>query len=77
MREVAVVGRPDRHYGASLHAFVVAASGATLDRERLLAACRSQLSAHKVPRDPTVVDVLPRNASGKVLKAELRERLLA
>ena len=69
VREVAVVGLPDREWGERLHAFVVAADVAESD---VIASCRERLAGFKCPRGVTFVDALPRNAAGKLLKRELK-----
>jgi acyl-CoA synthetase (AMP-forming)/AMP-acid ligase II len=68
--EAAVVGRPDERWGEVPVAFVVLRSATT--EAELLEHCRSQLAKYKVPKAVTVLDALPRNPSGKVLKRELR-----
>lgn len=73
--DVAVIGVPDDRLGEVGHAFVVRRAGAVPQEESLLAWCRDELSNYKVPRAITFVDALPQNASGKVLKFELRARL--
>jgi len=70
--EVAVVGRPDDRWGEVPVAYVVLAPNATTTPEQLIELCRAQLAKFKVPREVTVIDALPRNPSGKVLKRELR-----
>jgi acyl-CoA synthetase (AMP-forming)/AMP-acid ligase II len=72
--QAAVVGAPDERLGEVGIAFVVLRSGATVDPAGLLAWTREQMANYKVPRHVEVVDALPVNASGKVLKYELRER---
>jgi fatty-acyl-CoA synthase len=72
--DVAVVDVPDDRWGARLVAHVVPASGATVDPEELQARVRDQVARFAVPREVKVVDELPRNATGKVLKRELREQ---
>jgi acyl-CoA synthetase (AMP-forming)/AMP-acid ligase II len=71
--EAAVVGRPDDRWGEVPVAFVVSSS-ATTTPEELVEHCRPQLARFKVPKDVVLVDALPRNPSGKVLKRELRTR---
>jgi acyl-CoA synthetase (AMP-forming)/AMP-acid ligase II len=71
--EVAVFGVPDRHWGESVVAAVVA-SGEEPDRDELLALCRDNLASYKKPRWIVFVDALPRSAYGKVLKRELVDR---
>ena len=70
--QVAVVGVPDRRMGEVGHAFVVAKTGAVVDPEEVVAWSREQMANYKVPRAVHVVSSLPTNASGKVLKFELR-----
>ena len=69
--EAAVVGRPDDRWGEVPIAYVVSRSETTTPEE-LIEHCRRQLARYKVPKDVTLVDALPRNPSGKVLKRELR-----
>ena len=76
--QAAVVGRPHERLGEVGHAFVVPAPGAATGeaaRAELVAWCRQRMANYKAPRDVTFVDELPLNASGKVLKQELRARL--
>jgi long-chain acyl-CoA synthetase len=68
--EAAVVGVPDATLGEEVAAFVALRSGATPDE--LVAWCRERLAAFKYPRRITVLPTLPRSATGKVLKAQLR-----
>ncbi len=72
MSEAAVVGVPDPRLGEVGRAFVVPRPGATVTEEEIIAFCRERLANFKVPRSVRVVASLPRNASGKVLKFELR-----
>lgn len=72
--EVAVIGVPDREWGERVRAFVVPKQGMTLDEAELKAFARERLAGPKVPRDFVVLDALPRNPTGKVLKRELRDR---
>jgi acyl-coenzyme A synthetase/AMP-(fatty) acid ligase len=70
--EAAVVGVPSEAQGEDVAAFVVTREAvAPID---LVKHCRQNLAAHKVPQRVEIVDALPRNASGKVVKAELRRR---
>ena len=70
--EAAVVGRPDDRWGEVPVAYVVLAPEATVTPDELIEHCREQLAKFKVPKAVTVIDALPRNPSGKVLKRELR-----
>ena len=71
--DVAVVDEQDPSYGVRLVAHVVPAAGATVDEEALQELVRSRLARFAVPRRVVVHDELPRNATGKVLKRELRK----
>jgi acyl-CoA synthetase (AMP-forming)/AMP-acid ligase II len=72
--EAAVVGRPDERWGEVPLAYVVLRVGATTTPDELVEHCRAQLARFKVPKGVVLVDELPRNPSGKVLKRELRSR---
>jgi acyl-CoA synthetase (AMP-forming)/AMP-acid ligase II len=72
--QVAVVGVPDTRMGEVGYAFVIPRGEATITSDELIAWARDKMANYKVPRYVEVVDVLPLNASGKVLKYELRER---
>lgn len=69
--EVAVVGVPDEEWGERVRAFVVPREGG-LDEAELIAWAKRHLAGPKVPRDVRVLDELPKNPTGKVLKRELR-----
>ena len=73
--QVAVVGMPDDHFGEVGAAFVIPRDGATLTPEDVVSYAREHLANFKVPRRVEIVEVLPMNATGKVLKTELRRRL--
>jgi fatty-acyl-CoA synthase len=74
--EVAVVGVPDREWGERVRAFVVLRAGMRIDEGDLKTFVRERLAGPKVPRDFVFLDALPRNPTGKVLKRELRERVV-
>ncbi|WP_320669171.1 class I adenylate-forming enzyme family protein [Patulibacter defluvii] len=69
--ECAVVGRPHETYGESIVAVVGLRPGASLDLDGLRAFCGERIAGYKLPH-ALVVGAIPRNASGKVLKRELR-----
>jgi fatty-acyl-CoA synthase len=71
--EVSVIGLPDDRWIEAIAAVVV--PKADLEPADLNAYAKEHLSAHKVPKSVHIVDELPKNASGKVLKRELRHRL--
>jgi acyl-CoA synthetase (AMP-forming)/AMP-acid ligase II len=70
--DVAVIGVPDERWGEVPKAVVVAAPGATVDPDALLAYCRENLAGFKCPKSVDVLDELPRNPTGKILKKDLR-----
>jgi long-chain acyl-CoA synthetase len=72
--EVAVVGVPDSYRGETVKAFVSLKPGQELDADALIAFCKERLAAYKYPRQVEFVDELPKTASGKVLRRELRDR---
>jgi acyl-CoA synthetase (AMP-forming)/AMP-acid ligase II len=69
--QVAVVGRPDEHWGEAVVAFVTLPPGGSLDTARLRLHCRERLASYKVPRDFEVIGEMPLNASGKIVKRAL------
>jgi long-chain acyl-CoA synthetase len=70
--EAAVVGAPDPYRGETVVAHVVLRPGATATTDELIAHCRERLAVYKAPHVVHLVDELPKTASGKVLRRELR-----
>ncbi len=75
--DVAVIGVPHEKWGEAPRAIVVLKPGARLTAQDLVAFCDGRLARYKIPRSVAFVDVLPRNAAGKVLKRVLREQVTA
>jgi acyl-CoA synthetase (AMP-forming)/AMP-acid ligase II len=71
----AVVGAPDERMGEVGIAFLLLKAGAEVGEDELIAWSRERMANYKVPRRVIVVDALPMNATGKVLKYRLREQL--
>ena len=71
VREVAVVGVPDKLMGERVKAVVVLTPGAKIDEEQVKEFCAQHLAQYKVPRIVEFIDALPRNATGKILKRDL------
>lgn len=74
VQEAAVIGIPSAKWGETPLAIVVAAPGCEPSADSLRAYCRENLAAYKVPQCYEIVAALPRNASGKLLKPQLREQ---
>jgi fatty-acyl-CoA synthase len=68
------VGVPDDEWGQRLRAVVVKRKGKKLSEDEIRSYVKEHLARYKVPRDVAFVDELPRNATGKVLKRELRDQ---
>ena len=70
--ECACVGKPDEKTGEAVRLFVTKAPGAMLTEADLIAHCRCQLAAYKVPREVRFLDALPKSNVGKILRKDLR-----
>jgi long-chain acyl-CoA synthetase len=75
VREAAVLAKADEKRGEVPIAFVSAKDGATLEPGEILRFCRDQLADYKIPREVRVLDALPRTATGKIAKLELKKLL--
>ena len=74
VREVAVVAGPDDEYGECVVAYVALKPESAATTEGLIDHCRDRIASYKKPKHVIFVDALPRNANGKIVKTELRER---
>ncbi len=74
--EVAVIGVPNDKWGEVGMAIIVCKPGQAMDRREIIDHCVARLAKFKVPASITFIDVLPRNATGKVLKRELRTEFI-
>lgn len=74
LAEAAVIGVPDEKWGETIKALVVPKEGQTLSEEEVIGFCRENLASYKKPTSVEFLPALPKNAAGKVLKAELRKK---
>ncbi|ALO92844.1 Acyl-CoA synthetase [Streptomyces hygroscopicus subsp. limoneus] len=74
VREAAVVGVPDGYRGETVKAYISLRPGAGTDPDELAAYCKERLAAYKYPRQVEILPDLPKTASGKILRRELRSR---
>jgi fatty-acyl-CoA synthase len=74
--EAAIIGVPHERWGEAGLAVLVLKPGAELSRETVFTHCVGKLARFKIPADIAIIDALPRNATGKVLKRELRTRFV-
>lgn len=75
--DVSIIGLPDEVWGEAITAVVVPAPGESLDEEEVIAWSKENMARYKVPKRVVIVDKLPRNPSGKVLKRDLRKQYSA
>ncbi|MEU3857520.1 AMP-binding protein [Streptomyces sp. NPDC028722] len=74
VREAAVVGVPDGYRGETVKAYISLRPGAEADPDELAGYCKERLAAYKYPRQVEILPELPKTASGKILRRELRSR---
>jgi long-chain acyl-CoA synthetase len=70
--ECACVGKPDARTGEAVRLFVAKAAGACLTEDDVIAHCRHELAAYKVPKEVRFLDALPKSNVGKILRKDLR-----
>jgi acyl-CoA synthetase (AMP-forming)/AMP-acid ligase II len=70
-----VVGIPDPHWGEMVAAAIVASGEPVLSEQQVIAYCREHIANYKCPRRVVFVDDLPRNATGKIVRAQVRNLL--
>ena len=70
--EVAVIGIPDDKWGEAVKAVCVPKPGAVIDEADVISWARERIAGFKVPKSIDIIEALPRNASGKILRKDLR-----
>jgi fatty-acyl-CoA synthase len=70
--EVAVIGVPSAKWGEEVKACIVPKPGVKVDEADIIAWARERIAAYKVPKSIDIIPAMPRNASGKILRRELR-----
>ncbi len=75
--EACAIGIPDEYRGETVKAFIVAKKGARLTEEEVIAYCKENMAAYKIPKKIEFIDDLPKSAVGKILRRELRAKELA
>jgi len=70
--EVAVIGVPDDRWGEAVKAVCVPKPGTQIDADDVIAWAREKIAGFKVPKSIDIIEALPRNASGKILRKDLR-----
>ncbi len=76
VQECAVIGLPDREYGERVTAYIVLRDGCCLDAASIKQYLKNHLAGFKVPKEYVAVEELPKSAAGKILKRELRRRMV-
>ncbi|MBQ9946951.1 MAG: AMP-dependent synthetase, partial [Oscillospiraceae bacterium] len=73
VKDVQVIGVPDKDYGEEIMACVILNDGETSDEEEIKQYVRDHMAKHKIPRYVDFVTEFPMNAAGKILKYKMRE----
>jgi long-chain acyl-CoA synthetase len=77
VHEAAVIGIPDNYWVEKVHAVIALKKGAQATADEIIAFTKKSLAGYKVPKSIEFVDALPKNAAGKIMKRELREKYWA
>lgn len=72
VQDVAVIGVPDVKWGEAVKAIIASKSGASVDPAEIIGFARERIAGYKLPKSVDFVETIPRNASGKILRRDLR-----
>jgi long-chain acyl-CoA synthetase len=72
--DVTVIGLPDPTWGQAVTAVIVTVAGSHVSLDDVKLLCKGQLAGYKIPKVIKLVNAIPRNETGKVIKRELRDR---
>ena len=72
--EATVIGIPDPYWVERVHAIVVLKNNAVVTTDELMDFCKKNMAGYKAPKSVEIVDALPKNPAGKILRRELREK---
>ena len=72
--DCAIIGIPDEKWGEAVLAVIVVTDPSNFNEMEVRLFLKSRLAGFKIPKEFKIIDVLPRNAAGKVTKGELREK---
>jgi long-chain acyl-CoA synthetase len=75
--EACTIGIPDEYRGETVKAFIVPKKGETITEKDVIAYCKKNMAAYKVPKKFEFVEELPKSAVGKILRRELRDMEMA
>ena len=76
VEECAVIGLPDKEWGERVLAFIIPKPGLTIDTKQLKSSLKLQLSPFKVPKEFRIIEEFPKSPTGKILKRNLKKRIL-
>lgn len=74
IKEASIIGIPDDYWGEAVKAVVVLKPGIKITEEELINYCKQNLASYKKPKSVDLVDSLPKNSGGKILKKELHKK---